>query len=265
MVLNRMIRPISSEVAKCPMHGKLSAMRLLAILSAFTLSAAAQTDERPLPPKNGEPPHRDGERRGDGEHRGGPPSGMMGGGGGNMMRPPYGMEKLSEDEKKLMREAFSKAWSLPEVAAARERALHANEEMRRVLHDAMKQSDPKIAAVLEKMKPPFPIDQQGFPELPKPDSPEFAKIASARLGAEMMSVARPGKHEDSRRFHDRIMQLPRIKEAFIKLDQTSPEARMEAFRKLRELYRQIAGEEFAKIRDERAASEGIKKAPEPKP
>lgn len=218
-------------------------MRPLVVLFALSLSLAAQNGEPPAPSKNGEPPapppRREGERRG--------PPGMMGGSNSGM-RPPAGFEKLSEEERKLMREAFEKAWKDPKVVEARDQALRANENVRRVLHDAISKEDPKVAALLEKMKPPFETDDRGFPILPRPDSPDFVKVANARLGAEMMSMAKPGKQEDTRRFHERIMQLPRMKEAMAALETTPPADRLEALRKIRDLYRQLVGEEFARFR-----------------
>ena len=232
-----------SRLANRTSHGKMPAMRPLVVLFSLSLSLAAQNGEPPAPPKNGEPPapppRREGERRG--------PPGMMGGGSGGM-RPPAGFEKLSEEERKLMREAFEKAWKDPKVIEARDQALRANENVRRVLHDAISKEDPKVAALLEKMKPPFETDDRGFPILPRPDSPDFVKVANARLGAEMMSMAKPGKQEDTRRFHERIMQLPRMKEAMAALETTPPADRLEALRKIRDLYRQLVGEEFARLR-----------------
>lgn len=233
-------------------------MRSLAILFALALPLAAQPGEASPQPKNGPPPpHREGERRG------GPP-GMMGGSSG-MLRPPAGFEKLSEEERKMMRGAFEKAWKNPEVIEARDKALRANEHVRRVLHEAMSKDDPKIAAILEKMKPPFPVDDRGFPILPQPESPEFAKIAIERLSAEMMSVAKPGKHEETLRFHERIMQTPRMKEALTQLESTPTGGRIEFFRQIRDLYRQLAGEEFARFRKAREESGDAGKPGQPKP
>lgn len=189
----------------------------------------------------------------------------MGGG----VRPPAGFDKLTEEERKLMREAFEKAWKDPRVAEARDQALRANENVRRVLHDTMSQDDPKVAALLEKMKPPFDTDDRGFPILPRPDSPDFMKVALARLGAEMMSVSKPGKQEDTRRLHDRIIQLPRMKEALASLESTPPAERLEALRKIRDLYRHLVGEEFARFRKAREEGGGDPnrqpKPGEPKP
>lgn len=230
---------------RCP-HGKLPAMRPLVVLFAFSLSLAAQSADPPSPSKGGDsptPPRREGERRG--------PPGMSGG-----LRPPAGFEKLTEDERKLMRDAFEKAWKDPKVIEARDQALRANENVRRVLHDTMSKDDPKVSALLEKMKPPFETDDRGFPILPRPDSPDFVKVAEARLGAEMMSIAKPGKQDDTRRFHERIMQLPRLKEAFSSLETTPPGERLEALRKIRDLYRQLVGEEFARFRKVREEGAG---------
>src|SRR5690606_1309913 len=93
---------------------------------------------------------RDGERRG--------PPGMMGGMGG---KPPRydGFEKLSNEDKAKVRAAFEKAWQRPEVIEARDKAMRANEEMRNTLHSALKDIDPQVVGILEKAKPPFPMDQ----------------------------------------------------------------------------------------------------------
>jgi hypothetical protein len=177
------------------------------------------------------------------------------------IRPPGGFEKLSEEERKLMRDAFEKAWKDPKVIEARDQALRANENVRRVLHEAMSKDDAKVAALLEKMKPPFETDDRGFPILPRPDSPDFVKVAAARLSAEMLSIAKPGKQEESRRLHEHIMQQPRMREAFVQLLNTPPVERLESLRKVRDLYKQLVGEEFARFR--KAREEGGPPAPKP--
>lgn len=195
---------------------------------------------------------------------------MMGG------KPRYdGFEKLSEDEKAKVRAAFEKAWQRPEVIAARDKAMRANEEMRSTLHGALKEIDPQVVAILEKIKPPFPMDQRGLPEMPKPDSPEFGRMAVARIGAEMLSVARPDRREETRRFHDRIMQMPRIKEELAKLEHLPPGEKMEGFKRFRDLYRQVATEEFMKLREKFEAFReggggpggpgGFRRPPQPQP
>lgn len=166
-------------------------------------------------------------------------------------RPPRydGFEKLSEDERTKVRAAFEKAWQRPEVIEARDKAMRANEEMRNALHAALKDIDPQVVGILEKARPPFPMDQRSLPEMPKPDSPEFGRMAVARIGAEMLSVARPDRRDDTRRFHDRIMQMPRIKDELAKLEQLPPTEKIEGFKRFRDVYRQVAGEEFTKLRE----------------
>jgi hypothetical protein len=197
----------SPKVAKPAQQRKIPAMRLLALVSVLAVTAAAQQPEgdKPPPPKPGEggPPRREGEHRGPG----GP--GMLPGIGGKP-RGFDGFEKLSEDERAKVRAAFEKAWQRPEVIESRDKAMKANEDMREKLRVAVQEIDPEVAKILEKVKPPFPMDQRGLPEMPKPDSPEFARMAAIRLGAEMLSMSRPERREETRRFHDRIIQLPRV-------------------------------------------------------
>lgn len=229
----------------------MNALRLSTAIVLFSsLACLAQSPDK-------DAPHREGERRG-------PPGGPGSPGkSGGMMRPPMGFDKLSEEERLLLREAFSKAWTSPDVAAARDDALKATERSRRVLHEVMRKSDPKVAAILDKMKPPYPVDERGLPELPPPDSPDFARIATERLGAEMMSVARPGRHDETRRLHERVMQLPSMKESFVTMEKASPTERIESLRKIRELYRKLVGEELARLAKAREA-ESAKKAPDAK-
>jgi Spy/CpxP family protein refolding chaperone len=240
----------SYQVAKAARRRKMPAMRPLALFFVLAATVVAQSDgTKPPPPKPGEggQPYRDGERRG--------PPGMMPG-KGKPQRGFDGFEKLSEAEKQKVRTAFEKAWQRPEVIESRDKAMRANEEMRNTLHAVLKEIDPEVVGILEKIKPPFPVDQRGLPEMPKPESPDFARVAAMRLGAEMLSMARPERREETRRFHERIMQLPRVKEAFAKLEQLPPEQRLEAFHKLRDTYREVVGQEFAKVRERGESKEG---------
>jgi hypothetical protein len=233
----------SYRVAKRAQRRKLTGMRPLVLLFALATTALAQSEgDKPMPPKPGE----GGPPRPDGDRHGGP--GMMHGRGG----PPRGFdgfEKLSEAEKQKVRAAFEKAWQRPEVIEARDRALRANEEMRTTLHGALKEIDPEVVGILEKIKPQIPMDQRGLPEMPKPDSPQFAQMAAIRLGAELQAISRPERRDETRGFHERLLQLPRVKEALARMDALPPAERMEAFRRFREIYREAAGQEFNKFRE----------------
>ena len=234
------------QVANGAQRRKITVMRPLVLILALVTVAVAQsegdkpTSPPPPPPRDGEgPPYRDGEHRGPG---------MMPGIG----KPPRGFdgfEKLSEAEKLKVRAAFERAWQRPEVIEARDKALRVNEEMRKTLHTALKEIDPEVVAILEKIKPQFPMDQRGLPEMPRPDSPQFAHMAAIRLGAELQSISRPERRDETRGFHERLLQLPRVKEALAKLDALPPAERIEAFKKFREIYREAAGQEFMKFRE----------------
>ncbi|WP_395753901.1 hypothetical protein [Prosthecobacter sp.] len=218
-------------------------MRPLVLFFALATAAVAQSEgEKPMPPKPGEGPPRP-----DGDRHGGP--GMMHRGGGGPPRGFDGFEKLSEEEKQKVRAAFEKAWQRPEVIEARDKALRANEEMRNTLHGALKEIDPEVVGILEKIKPQFPMDQRGLPEMPKPESPQFAHMAAIRLGAELQAISRPERRDETRGFHERLMQLPRVKEALARLDALPPSERLEAFKRFREIYREAAGQEFMKFRE----------------
>lgn len=232
----------SYQVANRVQRRKMTVMRSLVFLFALATAAFAQSEgDKPMPqppppkPGDGPPPHRDGDHRG--------PPGM------GRPRGFDGFEKLSESEKHKVRAAFEKAWQRPEVIDARDKALRANEEMRNTLHNALKDIDPEVVGILEKIKPQFPMDQRGLPEMPKPDSPQFAHMAAIRMGAELQSISRPERRDEARGFHERLLQLPRVKEALAKLDALPPGERMEAFKKFREIYREAVGQEFMKFRE----------------
>ncbi|MCX6851639.1 MAG: hypothetical protein NTY98_22285 [Verrucomicrobia bacterium] len=232
----------SYQVANGTQRRKMTVMRPLVFLFTFATAALAQSEgDKPMPPPSppkpgdGPPPHRDGDRYG--------PPGM------GRPRGFDGFEKLSEGEKQKVRAAFEKAWQRPEVIESRDKALRANEEMRNTLHNALKEIDPEVVGILEKIKPQFPMDQRGLPEMPKPESPNFALMAAIRLGAELQSISRPERRDETRGFHERLLQLPRVKEALAKMDALPPGERMEAFKRFREIYREAAGQEFMKFRE----------------
>lgn len=236
----------SYQVANRMQRRKMPLMRPLVSLFALVTAAVAQSEgDKPAPP-----PHRDGEHRG--------PSMMPG-----MSRPRGfdGFEKLSEAEKQKVRAAFEKAWQRPEVIESRDKALRANEEMRNTLHNALKEIDPEVVGILEKIKPQFPMDQRGLPEMPKPDSSNFAHMAAIRLGAELQAISRPERRDETRGFHERLLQLPRVKEALARLDALPPAERMEAFKRFREIYREAAGQEFMKFRERGGAKDGFRRPP----
>ncbi|MBN8419789.1 MAG: hypothetical protein J0L73_12790 [Verrucomicrobia bacterium] len=245
----------SYQVANRAQQRKMTAMRPLVFLFALATAALAQNEgDKPTPPPpppkpgDGPPPYRDSDRHG--------PPGM------GRPRGFDGFEKLSEGEKQKVRAAFEKAWRRPEVIESRDKALRANEEMRNTLHNALKEIDPEVVGILEKIKPQFPMDQRGLPEMPKPDSPNFAHMAAIRLGAELQAISRPERRDETRGFHERLLQLPRVKEALAKLDALPPGERMEAFKRFREIYREAAGQEFMKFRERGGDSkDGFRRPP----
>jgi hypothetical protein len=243
----------SYQVANGTQRRKMPLMRSLVLLFTFATAALAQSEgDKPMPPPpkpgDGPLPHRDGDRYG--------PPGM------GRPRGFDGFEKLSEAEKQKVRAAFEKAWQRPEVIEARDKALRANEEMRNMLHGALKEIDPEVVSILEKIKPQFPMDQRGLPEMPKPDSANFAHMAAIRLGAELQSIARPERRDETRGFHERLLQLPRVKEALAKMDALPPGERIEAFKRFREIYREAAGQEFMKFRERGAEpKDGFRRPP----
>jgi hypothetical protein len=272
--------PVKTEsanpgVAFCAAVLKVSPMKSAALLAtaaatALTLLAGvepclaqdASTPPPPPPPAANGPerpdksPREGGEKDRDGRgwHRSDnrPPggsggSGGFGGGGFSRGDRDRGdmFKGLPEEERQRVREAFEKAWQDPEVIAARDRMSKANEDMRNALHEALKKADPEVVKILEKVRPPggFP----GMARMPDPADPEFAPQAIQRLGGELQVWARFDRREvDTKPMHERITQVPAVKEALQRAQEASPELRPEAWKKLREAYFGAAKAEFVK-------------------
>lgn len=260
---------------------KIDAMTRILALSGLLISLTAALHAEPPPPpkddRGDKPPHfgppppggdrgRDHDRGRDrdrGDWRGGGGGGMPGFGG----RPPMrneGFDKLSEDEKKRVRDALDKVWSRPEVIEAKDKAMRANEEMRDTVRDALTKIDPEAAAILAKTEPKDHFDPRDLPKLPATDSPEYPKIMVQRLGMEMLSFSRPERREETRKLHDRVMEYPQVQAALTKVQGTTGEERVQAIQQLREEYRQAVGKEFQAAR-ERRSKEGPPPGPPPQP
>lgn len=155
-----------------------------------------------------------------------------------------GFERLPEEEKKRVRAAMEKAWSMPALQQAKERYLKANEEFRTAMRQALEEVDPEVVKILEKMKPQQQMDPRAMPKLPPPTDDQFAKIAVERLGMEIIGFARPELRGRIRAAHGKVMQQPDVAEAVKHLLAAPPEARADELRKLREVYRKAMAAEL---------------------
>jgi hypothetical protein len=208
----------------------------------------------PPPGRSGEgPPRPDSRGKGPGGERHGPPGG--GGFGGKSMggRPPMwgdGFEKLSDDEKRRVREALGKAWGRPEVSAARDRLMVANEEMRRAIHEAVKEIDPEIAKVLAKMRGPEGFGGRGEPpKLPDVASADFPQEVVKRLEAELMMFTPPERRDEVRKVHARLLETPAIRDAVARLNAAAIDDRIRAMEDLRKVYREGVSQEIRRSRN----------------
>ena len=215
-------------------------------LSAGARVALSADDHPPPPAKQEDRGGQPGQRGAPGAHLGFP--------GG---KTEDGMDQLSEDERHRLRAAVEKVWANPEVTAARERIMKANEEFRGTLREALQKSDPEVVKILEKVKTPMPWEQRrGPPPMPRADDPNFPRMAAARLGFEMMSFLRPEQRQSFRHLHERVIELPAVKEAISKVQTATPEGRPEAFKNLHQVYRKECEREVAEFRRKRAGEAG---------
>ncbi|MDB6137736.1 MAG: hypothetical protein JWO94_808 [Verrucomicrobiaceae bacterium] len=249
--------PVFKTVANPHFPATLAAMLLrgfvlVPALVLFVGARAAFCEDGAPPPR---PPQKP-------EDQGKPPHGGPGGPGhgfgfGGGMMKGEGMDRLSEDEKKRLRAAVEKVWENPEVAAARERIIKANAELRTTLREALQKSDPDVVAILEKVKSPAPWEQHHSPPpMPRPEDPDFPRQATARLGFEMMSFARPEQREAFRHLHERVLEQPGVKQAISRLQEAPQDGRMEAFKNLRDVYKHECEGAIAEYRRKRAGEGG---------
>jgi hypothetical protein len=184
--------------------------------------------------------------------------------------------KLSEEDRQKVRQAFEKAWNKPEVIAARDQLMKANDQYREALHAAIQEADPDVPKILERAKgdggPPGGRQRPNLPPMPDPADPEFAHKAVQRLAGELQGFGmqpggmpdhgerREGEHRERRegerrdaspmmRLHERVMQSPPVRDALKELEQSDPGHRLEAWSHLREAYQKTARTEIARIRD----------------
>jgi Spy/CpxP family protein refolding chaperone len=145
---------------------------------------------------------------------------------------------MTEEQRQKVRAAFDKVWSRPEVTAAREDLMKANEGYRKAMRDALMEIDPEVVKLLDKAKPPMPMG--GFPmlgRLPDVKDPEFRRKILSRLGAEWQSWSRAENRDaPPPALLDRLLENPTVREALTRLQEAPEEQRMEAWKQLRDAY-----------------------------
>lgn len=223
-------------------------LRFIAIpalaLLAGAVSSLAQESPKPAPPP--------------------PPGGKEGRRFGGFGMSPFGrgpghegseFNKLSEPEKKKVREALEAAWKTPEVEAARERVMKANDDFRNTMRAAVEKTDPEAAKILEKIRPPTPWDLiKDRVRLPRPEDPKFVEAAIGRLGMELLNVSKPEHRDAARKLHERVMKHPDVAAAVEKMKNAAGEARMTAFKELGEEYKKQVDAAIKEIRSKMQAA-----------
>ncbi len=222
--------------------------KALALLLAFFAFSPANAEGHPDAPQPPPPPRE----KPDGDHKPhfGPSHRGPGGPGG--MSGINGFDKLSEADRKKVREAMDIAWKKPEMQAAKEKFAKASEEFRAALRDTLQGIDPEVVKILEKVKPPMPWEFRTGPPPLRPEDPEFAKLAVARMGMEMSTFGGPDKRDAMQRLHERLIDLPSVKEAIAKLQAAPVGEKMEAFKAVREVYRKEFELQVAEYRKKHA-------------
>ncbi len=143
--------------------------------------------------------------------------------------------------------------------------MHANNEMREALMVAIKDIDPHAFELSQKLRTEMPSFQMGMmkPPLPRPEDPDFPQSAINRLRQEMMGFVKPEQRETAGKLHDKVMLAPEVVAAIEAIRKAEPSARMEAFKKLHETYKQAMERAVGEMRKKQAEKSADK--PEDKP
>ena len=172
---------------------------LTGILLALAITASAAEPPPPAPPK------------GEADK---PPRPEWRGGFGGFGRPPRhdGFDKLPEAERRKVRDALDRVWNRPEVIAARDEAMRANDAMRRAIREALQKTDPEAAAILARLEPREGFDPSKLPPLPPPEAADFPEAVVARMASELQTFSRPERREETRQMHERVMAQPALRD-----------------------------------------------------
>ncbi len=182
-------------------------------------------------------------------------------------RPPMwgeGFDKLSDDQKRRVREALGKAWGRPAVSAAREKLMAANDEMRHAIQEALLEIDPEIAKILQNMRGPDGFGGRGEPppRLPPVEAPEFPDAVVERLENELLVFSPPERREMVPDVHARLLLMPAIKTAIDHLRAVPVADRPQAMEDLRKVYREAVSQEWRRLREGAEKSDSRSPAPQ---
>jgi hypothetical protein len=95
---------------------------------------------------------------------------------------------LPEEDRQKVRNAFEKAWKNPAVIQARNDLMKANEQYRQALQQAIKEADPEVTKILDRVKSEGPQGghlRMGLGPMPDTSDPEFVHKALQRLPFEL--------------------------------------------------------------------------------
>jgi hypothetical protein len=217
------------------------------VIASAALTATAQDGHPGSGPPPPPPPH------------GPPPRGKGDWHSGGKRHHDGGFDRLPEKDKEKVRAALDQAWKKPEVIAAREHLMKANDDFRNTLREALQGIDPEAVKLLDAVKPETPsLMSQPWPN---EDAPDFVDAALGRIGKELSLFAKPDRREEMLRLHREMLDHATVK-PLVEALRTAPvgKPRGEALRKLLPAYWKLARE----LRDKHKATAAAKAAPDTK-
>ena len=159
------------------------------------------------------------------------------------------LDKLSEADRKHIREVMGQIWNSDKVKTARDQAAEAAQKYRDALHAAAIEADPSIKPLLEKMiekmgdiPPPF----GGSPGEPRREGPgNFGKLFGIDPGE--LGKMTDDQRSKLREAFEKISALPALHEARAAMENAKGEGKREANRKMRKVVQEALEKDFPEI------------------
>ena len=164
------------------------------------------------------------------------------------------VDRLSDDERKRLREVMGKVWNSDKVKSARDAATEAAKQYRDALHLAAMEADPSIKPLLEKiiekmgnlppMTPFGPGDNNG-PEEARGEGGGPGRLFG--VDPEGMGKLTDEQRGQLRQAFERISSMPLLNEARAAVESANGEGKREAVRKMRRVVREALEKEFPEL------------------
>lgn len=159
------------------------------------------------------------------------------------------LDKMSEEERKRIREVMGKIWNSDKVKAARDQASTAARQYRDALHAAALEADPSIKPLLDKMIDKMGENPQPFPGSPGEPRREGPGNFGRLFGIDQADLGRMTDEQRARlrEAFEKISSLPALHEARDAMENAKGEGKREAGRRMRKIVQDALEKNFPEL------------------